>query len=268
MLDLAKIDLGMLATAFEDHSPEARWFLDRETGEILSLFDTTLEEENEAADRDLVRIDPADSGESYADMADFVGRIRDPRARRSLERAIEGRGAFRRFKDALVEFPSLRTAWFAFRDARLERRSLEWLADKGLIERATADAEIERRDDPSTPETSGPFDAEAIAHDVGADLRGLYGPRLRDVVLFGSWAREDAHPESDIDLLVVLDEVGSPWVELDRMDELLWRRSLENATVISAVPVSAAELSSGTAALLHRVRAEGRSVLAGDKRRR
>jgi predicted nucleotidyltransferase len=34
-----------------------------------------------------------------------------------------------------------------------------------------------------------------------------FGPRLREVVLFGSWARGDAHEESDVDVLVVVDDL-------------------------------------------------------------
>ena len=36
-------------------------------------------------------------------------------------------------------------------------------------------------------------------------LREIYGPRLKRLVLFGSQARGDATPESDVDVLVVLD---------------------------------------------------------------
>ena len=34
-----------------------------------------------------------------------------------------------------------------------------------------------------------------------------FGARLREVVLFGSWARGDAHEESDVDVLVVVDDL-------------------------------------------------------------
>lgn len=58
------------------------------------------------------------------------------------------------------------------------------------------------------------------------EAAGLYGDRLRTVVLFGSRARGDAHAESDMDLLVVLDEVCSRRKELARMSDVLWRYSL------------------------------------------
>src|SRR5215212_6553822 len=40
-----------------------------------------------------------------------------------------------------------------------------------------------------------------------ARLRGLFGPRLISVRLFGSYARGEAHEESDVDCLVLLDRV-------------------------------------------------------------
>ncbi|MBX3226184.1 MAG: nucleotidyltransferase domain-containing protein [Labilithrix sp.] len=36
-------------------------------------------------------------------------------------------------------------------------------------------------------------------------LRGMFGERLRDVRLFGSYARGEAHEDSDVDVLVVID---------------------------------------------------------------
>jgi len=52
-------------------------------------------------------------------MADFVASVPDQEIRRRLERAIEGRGAFRRFEDELLDHPDLREAWFALADARI-----------------------------------------------------------------------------------------------------------------------------------------------------
>jgi hypothetical protein len=86
----------------------------------------------------------------------------------------------------------------------MECRAIEWLADHGLVEPQQADAAIPARPDPKLPEQRP--DARAIARAVARDLRELYGERLKHVILFGSRARGDADPESDIDLLVVLDE--------------------------------------------------------------
>jgi hypothetical protein len=260
MLDVRNIDLHSLAQALEDHSPDASWWLDPRTGEVESRFDSPLEDdEDDPEARGLIPIEPIPSSEAYRDMEDFIARVHDPRARDLLERAIAGRGAFRRFKDTLLEFPELREAWFAFHDARMERRAIGWLADAGLIDPHVAEKNI-GTGDPVLPALGPPLDPLDIVRQVAHDLRALYGERLRGVMLFGSWARGDAHPESDVDLLVVLDRVESPWKELRRMDYLLWRHSFEHDTVISAIPVAEAELRDPRRPIVIRAIAEGQRV--------
>jgi hypothetical protein len=190
MLDPGTIDLRSLAEALEDHSPETVWWFDPRTGAsepYLDPFSTGLGEEEHSSDRGMIRIEPVPSREAYGDMEDFIGRVRDQRARDLLERAIAGRGAFRRFKDMLLDFPDLRQAWFAFHDARMQRRAIQWLADEELVERAVAEREVRAREDPPLPELAAGFDPVQIAEAVAEDLSALYGTRLRRVLLFGSW---------------------------------------------------------------------------------
>ena len=262
MLDLDTLDLSLICEALEDHSPDHAWWFDPSSGDVEPRFESWSEEDDEDPEsRGLLLIEPTYSDESYRDLEDFIARVRDPRARDLLERAIGGRGAFRRFKDTLLEFPELREAWFKFHDARMERRALEWLSSKGLVDHATAERAILERQDPELAELSGPFDPYEVAQQAAEDLRGLYGDRLRQVILFGSWARGDAHPESDIDLLVVLDDVDSVWEELRRMDPILWRRSFENDTVISVTPVAEADLKRTSVPVLIRAKTEGQKVV-------
>src|SRR6266516_5170134 len=268
MLDLGLVNLRTLGEALEDHSPETVWWFDPRSGDSDSFIEAAYAdvgvEEESPGERGLVRIDPIPSQEAYGDMEDFIGRVQDPRARNLLERAIAGRGAFRRFKDTLLEFPALRQAWFAFHDARMQRRAIRWLADQSLLEESVAEREVQAREDPQLPELapgSDPgIDPVRTAAAVAAELRSLYGGRLRRVLLFGSWARGDAQPESDIDLLVVLDRVDSPWVELRRMDQIMWRHSYQSNAVIAAVPVCERDLDNASVPLLIRSQVEGREV--------
>jgi predicted nucleotidyltransferase len=267
MLDLSQVALSSLAEALEDHSGMTRWFLDRATGQVEPWpIDLEVGEAEEIDDRDLVEMEPAPSSEGYRDMEDFIGRVSDPRARDLLERAIAGRGAFRRFKDTLFEFPDLRQAWLRFHDVRVERRAIEWLRGEGLVHEAAAEQAIRERPDPEPPTAASAerplqqADVLRIAGEVARDLRKLYGDRLVDVILFGSWARGDAHPESDIDLMVVLADMESPWDELRRMEGILWRHSFDNDTVLSALLVTVEDYRSRRTPTLMRVRAEGRRV--------
>ena len=65
-------------------------------------------------------------------MLDFLDTVKDMRLRGLLENAVQGQGAFSRFKDAVARDPDERQRWFAFRDARLRRRIIEWLGDKDI----------------------------------------------------------------------------------------------------------------------------------------
>lgn len=264
MLDLDRIDLADLCHALEDHSGLSSWWLDPKTGELHVLGDSMWD--GEPVDDDFEppegfrRIEAAGSAESYGDLEDFTGRVRDPKARELLQRAIAGRGAFRRFKDTLAEFPEIRAAWFKFHDARVERRAIEWLRDEGVIADEVAERAVATRPDPDLPAISRPFDPHAIAEAVAEDLRKLYGRRLRKVVLYGSWARGDARPDSDIDLLVVLDRVDDRWKERRHMRKILYRHSLEQDTVVSALPVSAAEFERPLRRVVLNARTEGRPI--------
>src|SRR5205823_7198551 len=135
-------------------------------------------------------VDPVPSYEGYNDMVDFIGRVPDRRAADLLGRAIEGRGAFRRFKDTLFEFDELRTKWFAFHDVRMRARAVNWLVDNDLVEKASADAALADLHDP--PVGDGVIDVNELARLAAEGLRDLYGTRLVDVRMFGSHARGEA----------------------------------------------------------------------------
>ncbi len=66
-------------------------------------------------------------------------------------------------------------------------------------------------------------------------LESLYGERLCRVVLFGSRARGDNDPDSDIDVLVVLKPPVEVGKEITRTSELTWSLSYDNVCVVSCV---------------------------------
>jgi hypothetical protein len=249
----------MLAMALEDHSSEGGWWIDAGTGEIWYWrdFEDDDREFDPAERADARRIDPLPSREGYRDMEDFIARVPDRRPADLLERAIAGRGAFRRFKDALFEFPELQKAWFRFSDVRMQRRAIDFLVDEGLVDEADARRALAEHDDPPVGEGPGVADARDVAAAVAADLHGLYGERLVDVVLYGSQARGDAHPDSDVDVAVILDEVASPWEELRRMDDLLWRHTIESGLTVSATPISTAAWAESRRPLVRAAKADG-----------
>ena len=60
-------------------------------------------------------------------MERLIGTIEDACLRERLWNAIQGLGAFRRFKDLLARHPQVREDWFDFKAARLQKRVADWL---------------------------------------------------------------------------------------------------------------------------------------------
>ena len=256
MLELATIDLDTLGEALEDHSGFLQWFIDPVSGEVLAWSENMDEPDPEESGA--LYIYPIPSDEAYEDMRDFVERVGDPRAGDLLGRAIEGRGAFRRFKDTLFEFPELRDSWFAFHDVRMRRRAIEWLISVGLVDESGVHAALSKLEDP--PVGGGVVRPHDLAKQVAHELRGLFGSRLVDVVLFGSHATGAAKEESDLDLAVVLRNVQSPWDDARRMDELLWDKTVQSGITVSALVVNVDDWNNPRVPLLKAVVAQGLSV--------
>ena len=131
-----KIDLDELCSAMADSSYEHEYYLDLETGEILFISGYMDDEETgklkdqveEESDR-YERIPEAESHQGYEDMVEFIATVKDEHLAELLEVAINGKGAFRRFKDVLLNYPEERESWFQFKDDRMEEKALEWLDD-------------------------------------------------------------------------------------------------------------------------------------------
>ena len=138
MIDVSAVDLEELAMALADQVAYGhRWLIDPDSGEIsFWTEDGGVDGEHpvDLDEVDLLAIDPLPSYVWYRDMEDFAEGISDERAGRRLARAIGGKGAFRRFKDALLEGrPELLSAWHAFSDARGRRRAVDWLVANGIV---------------------------------------------------------------------------------------------------------------------------------------
>jgi predicted nucleotidyltransferase len=91
-------------------------------------------------------------------------------------------------------------------------------------------------------------------------LTQTYGAQLKGVVLYGSMARGEATPESDIDLLVLLDAPFDYFQELRRIVNLLYPAQLESDYLISAKPAALEAYERGQLQLYRNARREGLQV--------
>lgn len=86
----------------------------------------------------IVRVPEDESRDAYGDMEAFIDTVPDPRLRGHLERAIDGKGTFRRFTEELDYHDAEQERWFPFKRDRLRDRIWEWLEDKGIEAAPTA----------------------------------------------------------------------------------------------------------------------------------
>lgn len=208
-LPLAQIELDWLVQAM--HSGwEQRGFLDPATGKVHLGFagEAPLGPDGEAIDLDdvdWVAVDHVDSRTQYEDMADFADAVADPVLQDRLQRALQGRGAFRRFKDAMYDAPeALRTQWFALSEARCAARAGEWLLDEALVETAEGEAFVRRQ--------------EVLAAETLRAVEQHSGPPRIDVAdVPGRWEEVQRRVEEGTSVVVTRD--GVVWAVLEPWSE-------------------------------------------------
>jgi hypothetical protein len=164
-----KILWADLQHAMEDHSGETEWYLDSQSGEVHLLtleFSNMLDRlQTEASDPETsleailadldkpdwikeeltrilpvyrgrsdayVPIEPTHSSDAWQDMYAFGQAQEDAHLRDRLLQALDGSGAFRRFKDELHADLDVRQAWFNYAEALQRTRALKWLSDQGI----------------------------------------------------------------------------------------------------------------------------------------
>jgi hypothetical protein len=150
-----KVDVEDIAMIMDNQDRfGSQYYLDRETGEavvipneLMSAIDggepcdglPDWELELVPVAREISRgserydeIPTRAGGDGHRVMVDFTSTVKDARLRSRLESAIHGRGAFRRFKDTLREFPKVEEQWFRLKAERDKEDVKDWLESIGI----------------------------------------------------------------------------------------------------------------------------------------
>jgi predicted nucleotidyltransferase len=101
------------------------------------------------------------------------------------------------------------------------------------------------------------MDRSELLRRVKSALQDAFGPRLRGVILYGSEVRGTAEPDSDIDLLVLLDGPVDYWPESHKIVRTLYPLVLEWGRPIDAKPVDIKEYEAQEWPLYRAARQEG-----------
>jgi hypothetical protein len=138
MLRAVPVDIEELAGILEGDPLTAGGRIDIVTGEVWPqaaieyALETGEEDEDTADDPERwLLVHGEGSGEGYRDMELFIASVEDPGRAERLARAIEGRGAFRRFKDEIARWPGELERWHALSEERQRGRARSWLTTAG-----------------------------------------------------------------------------------------------------------------------------------------
>jgi len=155
------LDWDALEIAVERNSPDTDSYLDLTTGRVLTITsgdpEAAINRQSVSENiRNFLRVEPASSREQYRWMERFVGSVIDEPLRDRLVISIDGKGAFRRFKDVLLAYPAERERWFSYRADLLHWHIAQWLEQH----------EISASNDPPWGVVQAPQELPAIGRPV------------------------------------------------------------------------------------------------------
>jgi hypothetical protein len=152
-----KVDLAELVSEMEmGDNLELSGYLDTETGEIISMPDNVMhavedgKEDAEALsdwEQELVEtaesilgdekdrfllIPRRESREGYELMTAFTETVTGQELREKLAIALDGKGAFRRFRNVLNQHPDELDRWYVFKDESMREEAVQWLLEHGI----------------------------------------------------------------------------------------------------------------------------------------
>ncbi len=151
-----KVDLSELIFAMEmGDNMERSGYLDADTGEIIDMPDDIMravedgetgsvlvdwdEELAETADKILsdeknrfLLIPRREPSEGYEIMVSFTGTVAGKGLKEKLTVALDGRGAFRRFRNVLDQHPDELERWYKFKDDWMRDEAIQWLLENGI----------------------------------------------------------------------------------------------------------------------------------------
>jgi predicted nucleotidyltransferase len=102
-----------------------------------------------------------------------------------------------------------------------------------------------------------PEKVQKILAEIRAELEKIYLHRLKEMILFGSYARGDFVEGSDIDIALLLEELKDSYLEREKYFPVICRLSLEYDAVVSVIPFDYREFQVKRTPLILNVQKEG-----------
>lgn len=96
-----------------------------------------------------------------------------------------------------------------------------------------------------------------IAEKIWTHLRERYGSKVLQIILYGSYARGEATPQSDVDFLVVVDDSLDPWEVRRSLDDVLLDILFADGRLVSVLVVPKSFYEGYRSPFLKQVQKEG-----------
>ena len=121
-----KVKLEDIIEAMEFANMETEYYYDTQNEKVLMLFDEMVDgEDNPELFEDYIPLPGQYDINEYRIMEEFVYELPAGKNQDVLARAIQGRGAFRRFKDKLYDL-NLEKQWYQYREEAYEKIARQW----------------------------------------------------------------------------------------------------------------------------------------------
>mgnify|MGYP002587986123 FL=1 len=121
-----KVKLEDIIEAMEFANMETEYYYDTQNEKVLMLFDEMVDgEDNPELFEDYIPLPGQYDINEYRIMEEFIYELPAGKNQDVLARTIQGRGAFRRFKDKLYDL-NLEKQWYQYREEAYEKIARQW----------------------------------------------------------------------------------------------------------------------------------------------
>ncbi len=131
-----------LVHGYENGTREKRYFLDIDTGELHPIFVDMIERGANTEDAKRIAAGVGtryfllpfkSTGEGYEEMENFIDSVDEAKTREMLTNAIEGDGAFKKFRQILALFPPDEERWFKWKEEDQEEKIDAFLKEYDIV---------------------------------------------------------------------------------------------------------------------------------------
>ena len=121
-----KVKLEDIIEAMEFANMETEYYYDTQNEKVLMLFDEMVDgEDNQELFEDYIPLPGQYDINEYRIMEEFIYELPAGKNQDVLARTLQGRGAFRRFKDKLYDL-NLEKQWYQYREEAYEKIARQW----------------------------------------------------------------------------------------------------------------------------------------------